>query len=280
MSCSQRSLELEADIWGTATENTTQWILVEYTKEWIPKMRIPELHLPSQFASVLEAASKTDGWKVLYIRRSGSTGRNVYWWDITTGICKVAPIVSDWTNGLEANESWTHPQDIGLGTPQVLVCTHGNRDRCCGVLGGVIFAQLKSQLKLMLPDAVWQVSHLGGHRFAPTALCLPLGLLLGRIDVDDCSSIANAVMTNSDGALRTEIIRGDVRLSKIEQARMLWIRRQSGSFVSAMDNEFSWMDSEGLTRQTIQSKIELGEMAASCGDTKTKMMYKWDFQTP
>ena len=49
MSCSQRSLELEADIWGTATENTTQWVLVEYTKEWIPKMRIPELDLPSQF---------------------------------------------------------------------------------------------------------------------------------------------------------------------------------------------------------------------------------------
>ena len=77
MSCSQRSLELETDIWGTTTENTTQWILVEYTKEWIPKMRIPELDLPSKFASVLESVSKQEGWKVLFIRRTGCTGQKV-----------------------------------------------------------------------------------------------------------------------------------------------------------------------------------------------------------
>lgn len=278
MSCSQRSLELETDIWGTATESTTQWVLVEYTKEWIPKMRIPELDLPEQFASALVDVSKQDDWKVLYIRRPGSTGEHVYWWDINSGTCKVAPLSSDWTNGLESNEAWKHPQDIGLGTPQILVCTHGSRDRCCGVLGGVIFAQLKNQLKMMLPDAVWQVSHLGGHRFAPTALCLPLGLLLGRIDVDDCSSIARAVMTNDEGVLRTEIIRGDVRLSKPEQARQLWIRQRGGSLVSATENQFSWINSEGQSLQTVQSQMELGEMAASCGDTKTKMMYRWDFQ--
>ena len=241
MSCSQRSLELEADIWGTATENTTQWILVEYTKEWIPKMRIPELNLPSQFASVLESVSKQEGWKVLFIRRTGCTGQNVYWWDITTGSCKVAPISSDWTNGFESNEAWTHPQDIGLGSPQVLVCTHGSRDRCCGVLGGAIFAQLKNQLKMMLPDAVWQVSHLGGHRFAPTALCLPLGLLLGRIDVDDCSSIAMAVMTNESAPLRTEIIRGDVRLSKTEQARV--VVASSAKWLSCIsDGQWLYLD--------------------------------------
>ena len=279
MSCSQRSLELEADIWGTATENTTQWVLVEYTKEWIPKMRIPELDLPSQFAAYLESVSKQEGWKVLFIRRTGCTGQNVYWWDMTTGRCNVAPIGSDWTNGFQSNDSWTHPQDIGLGAPQVLVCTHGSRDRCCGVLGGAIFAHLKNQLKMMLPDAVWQVSHLGGHRFAPTALCLPLGLLLGRIDVEDCGSIARAVMSNEDSPLRTEIIRGDVRLSKTEQARKLWLRQQRGSLISVLGTDFSWMDSDGQTHQTMQSKKELGEMAASCGDTRTKMMYKWDFQT-
>ena len=152
-------------------------------------MRVPELDLPSQFAASLESVSKQEGCKVLYVRRPGSSGKNVYWWDINTRTCKVAPITSDWTEGFESNEAWTHPQDIGLGAPQVLVCTHGSRDRCCGVLGGVIFAQLKNQLNMMLPDAVWQVSHLGGHRFAPTALCLPLGLLLGRINVDDCSAI-------------------------------------------------------------------------------------------
>ena len=31
----------------------------------------------------------------------------------------------------------------------------------------------------------------------PTALCLPLGLVLGRIQVEDCQSVANAVLMNN-----------------------------------------------------------------------------------
>ena len=278
MSCSQRSLELETNIWGTATEKTTHWILVEYTKEWLPKMRIPELELPASFVEALEEVSKREGWKVLYIRRPGSTGQKVYWWDLDAGQCRVAQISGDWSAGFQ-QAKWQHPQDIGLGTPQVLVCTHGSRDRCCGVLGGAVFAQLKNQLRPILPDAVWQVSHLGGHRFAPTALCLPLGLLLGRIDTDDVSSIAQAVMMNNPSSLRTEIIRGDVRLTKLEQARALWLRKQNGQLIAHDKESFSWNSAEGSQYQTTQTKVELGEMAASCGDTKTKMMYRWNFQT-
>ena len=48
----------------------------------------------------------------------------------------------------------------------VLVCTHGSRDRCCGTLGGAIYAKAHKQA----PEKVWQASHLGGHRFAPRCL--------------------------------------------------------------------------------------------------------------
>ena len=77
-------------------------------------------------------------------------------------------------------------------------------------------------------------------------------------------------MINDNSPLRTEIIRGDVRLSKIEQARMLWLRQQEGSLVDSMDDRFSWSDSKGDVYQTMQLQLELGEMSASCGDTKTK----------
>lgn len=241
-------------------------------------MRIPELDLPAGFAEALEKVSKRDGWKVLYIRRPGSTGQNVYWWNLETRQCMVTRINGDWRAGFQVAK-WQHPQDIGLGTPQVLVCTHGSRDRCCGVLGGAIFAQLKNQLRPILPDAVWQVSHLGGHRFAPTALCLPLGLLLGRVEAQDVSTIAQAVMMNSASSLRTEIIRGDVRLSKMEQARALWLRKQQGQLEQVGETDFTWTSGAGMTHTTTQCKVELGEMAASCGDTKTKMMYRWAFQT-
>lgn len=279
MSCQQRSLVLESEIWGTATERTTQWILVEYCGQWHPKMRIADLKLPVEFATALDEVIKRDGWKVLWIRRPKATGKHVYWWNLNTGICKVSSIHGSWAEGFEEADSWTFPQDVGLSAPSVLVCTHGSRDRCCGVLGGVVFRQLRQ----LLGDVVWQVTHLGGHRFAPTALCLPLGLLLGRIDPDDGMAIVSAVMTNSIGPLRTEIVRGDVRLTKSEQARQLWLREQKGVLDAVSNTEgvesFSWTDGSGKKCTTVQHKNELGMMAPSCGNPKEKMMHRWVFET-
>lgn len=67
MSCSQRSLELEADIWGAAPESKTSSILREYTKEWIPRSRILEIDFTSQSASTIENFSVHDSWKIVCI---------------------------------------------------------------------------------------------------------------------------------------------------------------------------------------------------------------------
>jgi hypothetical protein len=56
----------------------------------------------------------------------------------------------------------------------VLVCTHGRRDVCCGSLG----TELAIQLSAPVPreDVRFRrTSHTGGHRFAPTFLVLPQG---------------------------------------------------------------------------------------------------------
>lgn len=61
------------------------------------------------------------------------------------------------------------PEDAGR---DLLVCTHGRRDICCGSSG--------TQLALHLTNGdrpadvtVWRTSHTGGHRFAPTFLLMP-----------------------------------------------------------------------------------------------------------
>lgn len=64
----------------------------------------------------------------------------------------------------------------------VLVCTHGRRDACCGSRGMDLISELKRD-----PDfgggggnagvRLWRTSHTGGHRFAPTAVVLPAGTL-------------------------------------------------------------------------------------------------------
>jgi hypothetical protein len=56
----------------------------------------------------------------------------------------------------------------------VLVCTHGRRDVCCGSLG----TDLAIQLSALVPREgvhIRRTSHTGGHRFAPTFLVLPQG---------------------------------------------------------------------------------------------------------
>ena len=58
---------------------------------------------------------------------------------------------------------------------EVLVCTHGRRDRCCGSLGTSLAQQLAEPGAMPEGVSVRRTSHTGGHRFAPTAIVLPEG---------------------------------------------------------------------------------------------------------
>ena len=59
----------------------------------------------------------------------------------------------------------------------VLVCTHGSHDVCCATFGYPSYDELRRRYAPKLAGSlrVWQVSHLGGHRFAPNVVDLPEG---------------------------------------------------------------------------------------------------------
>jgi hypothetical protein len=83
--------------------------------------------------------------------------------------------------------------------PQLLVCTNGRRDVCCAVRGRPLAAAAAE----LAPGRVWEVSHTGGHRFAPTAVLVPWGQTLARLD----DSSADAVLRASDsGRLPRELL--------------------------------------------------------------------------
>jgi hypothetical protein len=68
----------------------------------------------------------------------------------------------------------------GDGPVDVLVCTHGRRDVCCGSDGMRTYAEL---VALALPGVrLWRTSHTGGHRFAPTAVTFPDGRAWASVD--------------------------------------------------------------------------------------------------
>lgn len=55
----------------------------------------------------------------------------------------------------------------------LLVCTHGSVDVCCGKFGYPTYQSLRRQLAGDPALRVWRATHFGGHRFAPTILDLP-----------------------------------------------------------------------------------------------------------
>jgi len=90
--------------------------------------------------------------------------------------------------GAEALFGWKRGRVMRLRDPEdeagepapgaFLVCTHGSRDLCCGSLG--------PRLADLLREAgeVWEVSHLGGHRFSPTMWHLPSWRVFGRLPLE------------------------------------------------------------------------------------------------
>lgn len=67
------------------------------------------------------------------------------------------------------------------------VCTHGRHDACCAERGRPVAAALSASH----PDATWEVSHVGGDRFAANMVVLPEGLYYGRMDPGTAAQVAD-----------------------------------------------------------------------------------------
>ncbi len=114
------------------------------------------------------------------------------------------------------------PTPAGRGEPVLeprwLVCTHARRDRCCATLGRPI----ADTLAAVDPEATWETSHLGGHRFAGTMVVLPHGLVYGNLDVATAMQVVEATRA---GRVVTDHLRGRSRLPKVAQVAEVAARR-------------------------------------------------------
>lgn len=85
--------------------------------------------------------------------------------------------------------------------PQYFVCTNGQRDLCCARFGLPAYAALRERVG----RRAWQITHLGGHRFAPNVLVLPQGALYGRVAPAAVDGLVDRVEA---GQLAVEHLRG------------------------------------------------------------------------
>lgn len=99
------------------------------------------------------------------------------------------------------------------------VCTHGRHDACCAETGRPV----ASALAAAHPKETWEVSHIGGDRFAGNLLVLPHGLYYGRLDPESSVLVA---ASHAAGLLALDHLRGRSSYAMPVQYAEVALRRQ------------------------------------------------------
>ncbi|MFB6556051.1 MULTISPECIES: sucrase ferredoxin [unclassified Streptomyces] len=234
--CSTVSRNLDEPVSGTAPVART-WLLLEQPGPWGAKA-LTSSHLDPALGRALEAAVKGTGVRIALIRRPGRHAdadrgtpaeRRVYAahtvpgnvWLHTTRLTDPRRLLGldfaalgrgDRRTFDSALEGGPHP-----GAPLALVCTNGKRDRCCALLGRPLAAELAASGA----EDVWEVTHLGGHRFSPAVLVLPHGYAYGRVQAHTVKEILHGA---AQGRIVVEGCRGNSAWERPGQAAELAVR--------------------------------------------------------
>jgi len=111
-------------------------------------------------------------------------------------------------------------------SPVLLVCTNARRDVCCAVRGRPVALEVSARM----PGRVWECSHTGGHRFAPTAVLLPHGQTYARLTPDLATAVLDQAASGRipRAALGRTHDRGRSALSPPAQAAESFVRERTG----------------------------------------------------
>jgi hypothetical protein len=153
----------------------------------------------------------------------------------------------------------------------ILVCTHARRDACCARLGRPLVDEL---LAVTDQDRVWETTHLGGHRFAPTCLALPSQVIYGRVPRDRVAELAGAIERSGVVA---DLMRGRTTYSPALQAAEVIARTRLGvrddtlelvdAKVEGDRTTSTWRSRDASLDVTIEMRIGR-ERQLSCGKDK------------
>jgi len=242
--CSAASLGAGESLAGTAVESVDRWLLLEVTEPWAPKALLTEAlseTVRTQLSRWLEAPRS----RLQLIRRPGrSTNHPVFMTVCSTGDRPQTSVLElggyEELVGLDLDAL-----PAGTSEPICLVCVHGRRDRCCGVLGSAVFRAIQSQ-----GVDTWQTSHLGGHRFAACALWLPDGLMYGRLRAEDTRAWVAARRAGDVGEL--DFFRGRCAYDRPTQAAEIVVRKRLG--LREADG-IEWLATEATSESSWESRF-------------------------
>lgn len=226
--CADLSRETGESMIGTAPVAET-WLLLEYDGPWTAKATEDNDLPPSTQAFLAKALDLAKKGRVQFIKQHrASPAAGVTFFLATTR--DAAPLLYefhfdsypdlhslDLAGLLAGNTGRQHLRS----EPLYLVCTNGRRDRCCARLGLGLYLALDRQVG----DTVWQTTHLGGHRFAPTLVTFPDGVCYGRLTGADIPAMVQA---QEAGQLYPNRLRGRCAYDGVVQAAEWFLRQETG----------------------------------------------------
>ncbi|MBM7784265.1 sucrase ferredoxin [Tenggerimyces flavus] len=231
--CSELSAALGEPLAGTAAAAVT-YLCIEQSGPY-GREALVESHFDADVGSALAARSSKGGVRIQLIRRPGPhADRHAPGAPRTVLIAHTRPGLTWCERAVISSPADLLALDFAElaagvaprfgvldSSPVLLVCTNGRRDVCCAVRG----RPLALELSALHPDAVWESTHTGGHRLAPTAVSLPTGYVYGRLDVAFAESVLAAT---AKGTMLLDRCRGRSTWSGPGQVAELAVRELLG----------------------------------------------------
>lgn len=192
-SCSRDAHARDEPMSATASK-VQRWVLVEQPGPW-GRDAVTESRLPGDVGRALLERGRDLDARVLLIRRYGrydpdERGSTAYVAYSSRDRSWVERFAFD--DPVQLVELPLAPLRNGervggepVDGPLYLVCTNGRHDVCCAEFGRPLAAVLDAAR----PGRSWEVSHIGGDRFAGNLVCLPHGLYFGRVGPGDARGV-------------------------------------------------------------------------------------------
>ncbi|MFC4784483.1 sucrase ferredoxin [Nocardioides sp. MAHUQ-72] len=223
--CAAASLLRDESVAGTAS-TVRAFLLLEHPGPWgVDALR--DARLPDGLGERLRAAAAEAGVRVLLVRRPGARPGVARPWVFAAFAHPHRPRlegarVDDLGEVLDldlAGLRTGRPSGLTAYDGSLLcVCTHGRHDACCAERG----RPLARSLAQAHPEETWEVSHIGGDRFAGNLLVLPHGLYYGRLEPQSALAVAGAHLS---GELDLDHLRGRSGLPMAVQHAEIALRR-------------------------------------------------------
>ena len=199
--CSEVSLANQEDPIGTAG-TAEKWIVVEVPRPWKkdiwnhkpyfkPLMGIvieleqlePDLSFRLMAIAPDKEYSQPNYIRVFYYFRPGKMFSQYEKQEYLVPLSQLVPLVRAILIEPQQLPEFANYQQPTNDIREILVCTHTQVDTACGRYGTPLYTKLRKDYAPVSARKlrVWQTSHFGGHKFAPTLIDFPSGRFWGHL---------------------------------------------------------------------------------------------------